>query len=418
MGYLSFGHSDSCGEDECVSGKVERLVKVRNVSKKFCRNLKHSLWYGMKDLTSELMGRMNAQRDLRNEEFWAVKDVSFDLKRGECLGLIGRNGAGKSTILKMLGGLIKPDTGEITCRGGVGALIELGAGFNPVLTGRENIYINASVLGMAKSEIDERLQSIIDFAEVGDFIDAPVQSYSSGMKVRLGFAVASQMAPDILLIDEVLAVGDTGFRYKCQNCIKDLLGNTGVIFVSHTMPQVASICDRVLLLDHGEVKMDAATQLAIDGYNSLFDCQRSHLEYGTGDAEVIELSINGEECIGKEIDVGFGNAFRVDAKVKLSKKIKTPVFNVYFHDLALNQTAHGRSPMGRIFNNTNKYLNITCEIPGLFLNPNRWQFSFAVYDGDTKKNILTLLYICKVIVKGKDRVNAPLQLAGHWFCND
>ena len=111
MGYLSFGHSDSCGEDECVSGKGERLVKVRNVSKKFCRSLKHSLWYGVKDLTSELMGRVNAQRDLRKEEFWAVKDVSFDLKRGECLGLIGRNGAGKSTILKMLGGLIKPDTG-------------------------------------------------------------------------------------------------------------------------------------------------------------------------------------------------------------------------------------------------------------------------------------------------------------------
>ena len=165
----------------------ETLVKVENVSKKFCRDLKKSLWYGVKDIFGEITGRNNPMEELRPEEFWSVNDVSFELKRGECLGLIGPNGAGKSTLLKMLNGLIKPDRGQITMRGRVGALIELGAGFNPILTGRENIYVNGAVLGFTKEEINRKLDSIIEFSELKDFIEAPVQNYSSGMKVRLGF---------------------------------------------------------------------------------------------------------------------------------------------------------------------------------------------------------------------------------------
>ena len=191
--------------------KNDVLVKVEGVSKKFCRNLKRSLWYGVKDISSELFGSTKNSQ-LRPKEFWAVDDVSFELKRGECLGLIGHNGAGKSTLLKMLNGLIKPDKGKITMKGRIGALIELGAGFNPILTGRENIYNNGAVLGFSKKEIDAKFDAIIEFAEIDDFIDTPVQNYSSGMKVRLGFAVAAQMEPDVLIIDEVLAVGDVGFR--------------------------------------------------------------------------------------------------------------------------------------------------------------------------------------------------------------
>jgi lipopolysaccharide transport system ATP-binding protein len=194
--------------------KDEVLVKVEGVSKKFCRDLKRSLWYGVKDISSELFGaKKNGQ--LRPKEFWAVDDVSFELRRGECLGLIGHNGAGKSTLLKMLNGLIKPDKGTITMHGRIGALIELGSGFNPILTGRENIYNNGSVLGFSRKEIDAKFDSIVEFAELSEFIDTPVQNYSSGMKVRLGFAVAAQMEPDVLLIDEVLAVGDIGFSFKC-----------------------------------------------------------------------------------------------------------------------------------------------------------------------------------------------------------
>jgi lipopolysaccharide transport system ATP-binding protein len=230
----------------------DTLIKVENVSKKFCRSLKKSLWYGIKDLGGELIARSHSVHEgLRPDEFWAVDDVSFELKRGECLGLIGRNGAGKTTLLRMLNGLIKPDKGKIEMRGRVGALIALGAGFNPILTGRENIYVNASVLGLKKNEIDAKFDEIVEFAELGKFIDTPVQSYSSGMQMRLGFAVATTLDPDILLLDEVLAVGDVGFKTKCFNAIAELTRKCAVIFVSHNMANIAKISSDILLLKEG-----------------------------------------------------------------------------------------------------------------------------------------------------------------------
>ena len=193
----------------------EVLVSCQGISKKFCRNLKKSLWYGVKDGVSEIV-RGQSSDTLRKDEFWALDDVSFELRRGECLGLLGRNGAGKTTLLKVLSGLIKPDKGTITLKGKVGGLIALGAGFNGILSGRENIRINGAILGYSREEIEDRMQEIIDFAEIPDFIDAPVNTYSSGMSVRLGFAIAAILTkPDVLLLDEVLAVGDIGFTIKC-----------------------------------------------------------------------------------------------------------------------------------------------------------------------------------------------------------
>lgn len=249
---------------------LETLIKVEGVSKKFCRDLKRSLWYGVQDIATELAGKHGVNvNGLRKHEFWAVKNVDFELKRGECLGLIGHNGAGKSTLLKMLNGLIKPNQGSITLKGRVGALIELGAGFNPILTGRENVYINGQVLGFTRKEIDEKFEAILDFAEIGEFIDAPVRSYSSGMKVRLGFAIAAHMEPDILLIDEVLAVGDGGFRVKCLNVINELLKKTAVIFVSHSMPQVSKVATKVLVMNKG--KMDLMSRHVDKGIERYFD---------------------------------------------------------------------------------------------------------------------------------------------------
>ena len=227
------------------------LVKVDGVSKKFCRRLKLSLWYGVQDTIGDLLGRDGSGHELRREEFWAVNDVSFELRRGECLGLIGRNGAGKTTLLKMLNGLIKPDRGRIEMRGRVCALIALGTGFNPVLTGRENIYVNAAVLGLSRNDIGRKIDDIIDFAEIGDFIDAPVQSYSSGMHVRLGFAVATALEPDVLLLDEVLAVGDANFQAKCYQRISGMLTKAGVIFVSHYPYHIQKVCNETMLLENG-----------------------------------------------------------------------------------------------------------------------------------------------------------------------
>jgi lipopolysaccharide transport system ATP-binding protein len=230
---------------------LEVLVKVEGVRKKFCRSLKKSLWYGLKDMATEVGGRKGSHDSLRDGEFWAVDDVSFELRRGECLGLIGRNGAGKTTLLKMLNGLIKPDHGRIEMRGRVGALIALGAGFNPILTGRENILVNGSILGLTKREIEAKMDGIIEFAEIGDFIDSPVQSYSSGMQVRLGFAVATALEPDVLILDEVLAVGDRRFRSKCMARISGLLRKCAVLFVSHSAADVQQICDTALWMDRG-----------------------------------------------------------------------------------------------------------------------------------------------------------------------
>lgn len=224
------------------------LIDVANVSKKFCRSLKRSLWYGMRDLCGEVLGRRKNGSVLRHNEFWAIRDLSFQLFPGETLGLIGPNGAGKTTILRILNGLINPDQGRVTVRGRMQALIALGAGFNPVLSGRENIYINAAILGIRKAEVDRLFDAIVDFSGIPEFIDAPVQSYSSGMAVRLGFAVAAHLEPDILLVDEVLAVGDEGFQVKCLNKIGELKSRgTAIILVSHNMHTVSTYSDRVLL---------------------------------------------------------------------------------------------------------------------------------------------------------------------------
>jgi lipopolysaccharide transport system ATP-binding protein len=235
----------------------EPVVRVEHIGKKFCRSLKRSLWYGVRDVCSDLYPFATTPKirgDLRHGEFWALRDVSFELRRGECLGLVGSNGAGKTTLLKMLAGLIKPDEGRIEMRGHVGGLIALGAGFNPVLTGRENIYVNGAVLGLKRAEIDDRLDEIIEFAELSDSIDSPVRSYSSGMQVRLGFAVATTLKPDVLLLDEVLAVGDVAFRGKCFKRVGEMLAGAAVIFVTHNEAQVRRICDRAMLLDFGTVR--------------------------------------------------------------------------------------------------------------------------------------------------------------------
>lgn len=278
----------------------EVLVRVEGVSKKFCRSLKKSLWYGVQDLCGEMnplnRNKTGGHDELRPDEFWAVNNVSFELRRGECLGLIGRNGAGKTTLLKMLNGLIKPDRGRIEMRGRIGALIALGAGFNPILSGRENIYVNGSVLGLSKAEIDEKIDDIIDFSDIRDFIDAPVQSYSSGMQVRLGFAVATAMDPDVLILDEVLAVGDAAFRDKCYRRIISMRKKAAVIFVSHSMDQVARICDLALVMTRGNVIYSGGVAGGVNAYERINDQGE--------DVDDSFLSLNGPF---KAFDVDFGD---------------------------------------------------------------------------------------------------------------
>ncbi len=247
--------------------ETEVLVSVNNVSKKFCRDLKQSLLYGVQDIGTELIGGDRKSNTLRPKEFWALKDINFQLRRGEALGLVGSNGAGKSTLLRLISGLIKPDTGSVMVRGRVAPLIALGAGFNPILTGRENIYANMSILGLSKKEIENRIQDTIDFAGIADALDAPVQTYSSGMAARLGFACAVYIEPDILLIDEVLAVGDINFRLKCyQRLAKLREQGTAFILVSHNPHVVLNVCEFSIYLAKGNLIKAGTTEEVIHKY--------------------------------------------------------------------------------------------------------------------------------------------------------
>lgn len=234
------------------------LIDVKNVSKKYCRNLKRSLRYGMRDLTSELLGRSAVGRvKLRPGEFFSVRNVSFQVHQGECIALLGPNGAGKSTLLKMLAGLFKPDVGRVKIRGRLGALIELGTGFNPVLSGRENVYVNGAILGLSRNEVDEQFEEILEFAELREVIDEPVRTYSSGMRLRLGFAVAANMRPNLLLVDEVLAVGDVGFRMKCFQHIQDQVASgMSMIIVSHSVSQLNRVATRSLVMNKHQLIHD------------------------------------------------------------------------------------------------------------------------------------------------------------------
>lgn len=305
------------------------LISVEGASKKFCRSLKRSLWYGMQDMLYEFYPSSTSTNGhsenhspsqstpneigLRAAEFWAVENVSFELKRGQCLGLIGPNGAGKTTLLKMLNGLIKPDRGRIMTRGRVGALISLGAGFNPILTGRENIYVNGSVLGLTKEEIDQKFQDIIDFADIGDFIDTPVQSYSSGMQVRLGFAVATALDPDVLILDEVLAVGDASFRHKCYHRINKLLKNAAVILVSHSMLSISQLCTSVLLMRQG---CGEWFNNPIEGVTAYATEAQSSIDFSDGRAEEVYPPIRSAKVHLPNKPIRYGEVFTVEVEIE------------------------------------------------------------------------------------------------------
>jgi lipopolysaccharide transport system ATP-binding protein len=237
------------------------IISVEGVSKKFCRSLRRMLLYTGIDFTQTLLPRFMRPKDdlskplyLRKGEFLAIDNISFQLKRGESLGLLGINGSGKTTLLRLIYGIYPFDRGRVEIRGRVGALLAAGVGFHNQMTGRENIYVNGAILGFNKAEIDAKFQDIIDFADIAEFIDAPAGTYSSGMRVRLGFAIVAHAEVDILIADEVLAVGDGAFRQKCFERI-DLMKSKGtsIVFVSHVVDQVLKICDKALYMKKGKM---------------------------------------------------------------------------------------------------------------------------------------------------------------------
>ena len=237
------------------------------------------------------------------EVYWALRDVSFEVPRGTTLGLIGHNGSGKSTTLKLVTRILEPTSGRVTVRGRVSALLELGSGFHPDLSGRDNVYLNGSLLGFNRRDMDRRIDEIIDFAELGPFIDTPVKHYSSGMYMRLGFAIATAVEPDILIIDEVLAVGDETFQRKCMNRIHDFReeGRT-ILFVSHTLEAVRNLCSQTIWLDHGRIMAAGDTMTTLDAYMRWAnDTDRERIE--RAQAQAAQSSIARPRKIGRGDDL-------------------------------------------------------------------------------------------------------------------
>jgi lipopolysaccharide transport system ATP-binding protein len=233
----------------------DSVFTVQGVSKKFCKTLKASMFHGLVDVSSQLIGLRQRRDSLRRGEFWAVEDVSFELKPGETLGLLGPNGSGKTTLLRLLSGIYPPDRGRIEIRGRLGALIAVGAGFHPLMTGRENIYLNGSILGLSRREIEAKFDDIVAFAEIDDFLDAPIKTYSSGMHARLGFAVAIHAHPEILLVDEVLSVGDFAFQKKCVTYLTQAIREgASMILVSHNPYLIERLADRVAIMWGGKMQ--------------------------------------------------------------------------------------------------------------------------------------------------------------------
>ncbi len=313
----------------------EIVIKVENVSKKYCKSLRRSMLYGVRDITRNAFGMSSNSEKLREGEFWAVDDVSFEVERGEVLGIIGPNGAGKTTILQMLNGIFWPDKGKITIKGRVGALIAVGAGFHPMLTGRENIYLNGAILGMSRQEINEKFDAIVEFTDIGDFLDAPVKFYSSGMFVRLGFSVAVHCEPDILLVDEVLAVGDLAFALKCHKKMSEFrLSGKTVVMVSHNLQAVRNICKKTLWLDNSKIKEFGEVHQVCDLYeNDIiknqkngYDTVRNQLSYDprVKISKVEFLSKDNRVCANFKI----GDYFKLRIHFDCRRTVKNPIFTI------------------------------------------------------------------------------------------
>jgi ABC-type polysaccharide/polyol phosphate transport system ATPase subunit len=362
--------------------------------------------------------RLFSRAARRSEEFWALRRVSFEVRRGETLGIIGRNGAGKSTLLGLIAGTITPTEGGVATSGRISSLLELGAGFHPDLTGRENVFLNGSILGLRRRDIRRRLDAIVAFSELERFIDQPVKHYSSGMFVRLAFSVAMEVDPEILIVDEVLSVGDERFREKCRTRITDFRrrGKTFLI-VSHDMDTIQTICDRVLLLDRGETILEDAPTRAVNEYHALNAPGEGEgpamREWGTREAEILGVDL----CTPRGPDVaalGAGEGFTATVRWRASRRIADPVFGFALCD-----------GEGRVLYGTNTAID-GCTLPALegdgsialaveplpFLR-GRYYLTFAIHSRDHQT--YHRLDNCRCVTVTPDGEHAgTVRLAARW----
>ena len=316
-----------------------KVIEVNNLSKSYRIGARREAYFSIReDISDFLKNPFQWLRDYRasRENFWALKDVSFSVEEGEVLGIIGLNGAGKSTLLKILSRITPPTEGEAIIKGRVRSLLEVGTGFHPELTGRENIYLNGAILGMTKKEIESKFNEIIEFSEIGKFLDTPVKKYSSGMYVRLAFSVAAHLEPEILIIDEVLAVGDTAFQKKCLKRMEGVAkGGRTVLFVSHNMSAISSLCSRAILLRQGKVAAQGPASQVVNEYLSTEGGSSSQISWSFEDAPGSELmKFKSIKALNKQGEVSLNIEINEPCDIEIEfwclKKTKiTPSLHLY-----------------------------------------------------------------------------------------
>ncbi len=382
------------------------VIKVENISKQYrlgnigTGTLKHDinrLWHRARGLPDPYLKvtESNVRSQAATSEYvWALRDISFDIRQGEILGIIGRNGAGKSTLLKLLSRVTAPTTGQIKIRGRIAALLEVGTGFHPELTGRENIYLNGAIMGMKRWEIRTKMDQILEFSGCERYADTPIKRYSSGMKVRLGFAVAAHLEPEILIIDEVLAVGDIGFQQRCLEKIRQI-SKTGrtVIFVSHNMDNITSLCSRAILLQDGQRENDGAVDevageylLRLSGESSIEVANWTD-RITSGKARILSIELldkNGHPSPQLEFDKPWSCRYRIQVNQPLSKV----EFRLFIDSQEGNSLVDLRS-LHRGFTrdcSPGEY-TATVQVPAMHLLPGKYLISPLIMDSRTGEDI-------------------------------
>jgi len=414
----------------------EVLIKVDHLSKKFCRSLKRSMYYGVTDTLKTMAGVNYSTDTLRPSEFWSLNDISFELRRGESLGIIGLNGSGKSTLLRLLAGIFPPDTGHIEIKGKIGSLIAVGAGFHPHMSGKENVYLNATLLGMNRRQIDEKFNQIIAFSEIeNESLEAPVSTYSSGMKVRLGFSIAIHCNTDILLVDEVLSVGDLNFKNKSLRKMSKFRDNAnGLIFISHQLEQVRVVCDKLMILDKGRVVYYGTTDEGIQLYEELSQNSRaksiSRIKTDTkyvgidravithDDIELISTNFfDTNNSIIQEIETN--KSLKVNIKFKAHNFIE----EIYLSIGVLNDK--GDQCIWLMSNDFNKVnfkdiekgtYSLTVDIENHHLMPGVYYLNYAIRNGKTME-LYEKIYtntVIKVKAKGKQLERGIVHVSETW----
>lgn len=390
------------------------LVIVDNVSKKYSVSIKHGIKYGLSDIYKDLMGKSTDNSGLRDGEFWAVKDVSFKLCRGEAFGLVGGNGAGKSTLVKMLNGIFNPDRGSITVRGKVVAIIEVGAGFHPLLTGRENIYVSAAVLGMSRNEVDEKFDDIVAFSDLKDFIDMPVKNYSSGMYVRLGFAVAIHSNPDVLILDEVLAVGDMAFRSKCYDAIDKLRDKCALIFVSHVMQEVGRVCSTGALMKDGKIVFIGSSEVLVSEYNRQMTATRKVVCEAYGDDKAELVSVNYYCGLNEISELLYGGDTYIRVGLNVKESLNNVILNMTFESVEDRPVFQCASHVDQLLNLDVGNQSWGVEIANLPLVPGSYYISILIQSSDLMVPYVWVKKYSKVTVVGSTAGGAPVRMQVNW----